>query len=356
MPKNVRQQQKKVTSSRSQPRQRKPRATKRLSTVSSAPRSIATSTTSTQPSSVMSGGMKLVKFREFINSYISSGTDYQIHEHFKFSPLGPQNPWLKNEAIGWERYVVKSLSFVLESTAGTDKQGSSLMCIDYDPTDLVPSDLRSILNNQTSRVSSVWKSSGIKASPTAINDFTKTLFVDEHADRSSSPCSFTLASDGVPSGTDLGRLYVEYELCFKIQQMRKISVDPMVNCYCASATVNLPAVGPNTQTRKVSNNLSFEEDPNGFDMRVLRDNRYMLEVNSYSSFTGLNPPIFADASVDVIDSYYRETGDRTLWRVIFDALVPDVRVNTIGSWLAGPTTHFLSLFMVPQVNDYFALE
>lgn len=300
----------------------------------------------------MSGGMKYVKFREFIDSYISTGVEYQVHEHFKFSPLGPQNPWLKNEAIGWERYVVKSLSFVLESTAATDKQGSSLMCIDYDPTDLVPSDLRSMLNNQTSRVSSVWKSSSVRASAGSINDFTKTLFVDENADRSSSPCSFTLASDGVPSGTDIGRLYVEYELVFKVQQMRKINA--MEGCYCASTTVTIPVSGPNTQTRKVSNNLSFEQDPDGFDMKVLPNNRYMLEVNSASSTTGVSPPTIFDANI--VDNYYRETGDRTIWRIIFDAIEPVLKVNTLGSWLGGPATHYLSLFMVPQANDYFALD
>lgn len=285
MPKNAKQQQKTAkrmlvsTASRRAPV--RPRGS--IRSARSAPIARSTTSRAAAPSSSSQNGTKIVKFREYIDTVGAMGNDFSVRLFQQFKPTA--FPWLKVESAGWERYEVRSLRYVFEAACSSTTVGSVVMCLDYDVLDAQPAGLREVMNNRSAVVTSAWQSATLSADPRSINDYTKTLFVSSSTDRATSPCSFTFATDGVPAGTQVGRLFVEYDILLKIQQQP----NPMVGCVCAALTIRrIDPLGPFTSARQAENNAAFQllNDNGNYRLYTQPGQSYVVDImNDYGGTT-----------------------------------------------------------------------
>jgi hypothetical protein len=167
--------------------------------------------------------------------------------------LSATSPWGCDIARLYETYQYESLSFVYEPVCPSTTQGSVLSAIEYDVTDLPPTNKQDLMSMWGATRSSPWTQIRVKADPNDLVKFTGRggqLFVRSSedvsgSDRKTYDCGkvYFAVDNFVGTSITVGEIYIEYSLkLFTPQPKSAIPIPPIP-----------PPGSPESQTFKQNN-------------------------------------------------------------------------------------------------------
>ena len=208
-------------------------------------------------SKVGNNGTRIVE-REFLGDIVSSATPGTFFN--RDYPLQPTNnrtfPWLSRLAALYDQWEPNGIMFEFVSTSSdfngsAQGLGSIIMATDYDPTDPLFPDKRTMDNSDYASSSKPSNSQlhGIECDPAQRP--TKLLFTQSIDDATPGPLNclgnFQVASSGVSAASvTLGELWISYDITFYKKQLTTV-IDPWIGLtgsyttggsFAASATIN----------------------------------------------------------------------------------------------------------------------
>lgn len=163
-----------------------------------------------------------VSHRELITSITSSGTDWNQVAALDINPGDSHSfPWLSVIAQNWENYKFNRLRFVFEPQVGSNTNGLLSMAPDYDAADAAPNSELTFSSYSDYVDGPIWHELIGSVNPQSMHLFSPWRYVRTGAkDLLDQPITYDVGTQyiyavGVSAGI-VGRLYVEYDVEFKI--------------------------------------------------------------------------------------------------------------------------------------------
>lgn len=132
-------------------------------------------------------------------------------------------PWLSSVAPSFESYRFKKLRMTYRPSCSSLTPGAVFMAVDYDATDLPPSDIVTLMQNQHAVKSNVWDSVTYDLLRQGNDAIPKRYVLDNLPPRGTDPRlynlgNFLVATFGQTAATYVGELYVDYTVELFIPQ------------------------------------------------------------------------------------------------------------------------------------------
>jgi len=185
-----------------------------------------------QPKVASKDGFTRVRHREFIGTVRSNGTNYTALIDLAMNPGLPMNDlggstatWLSRQAKNYNFYRWSNLRVEYKPACATVTPGSLMLAVEHDSCDASPLDVEDLMRFPGVMTIPYWKEASI-AFP-ALDRGKWLRVVSEVPDRDDSSFAerlmcipFTLWIGGTPTGvtvgTELGRVYVDYDVELKV--------------------------------------------------------------------------------------------------------------------------------------------
>lgn len=174
--------------------------------------------------------------REFLAT-IAGSTGYSVGNTFALNPgLVASFPWLSIEAAGWESYRFNKLRFCYYTRKGSSTDGSVIMGPDYDPNDGAPADEATFTTYQDVKEFAPWMDNVcVDLDAQQLNKIGRAKFVRtgtlptgaQIVDYDSG--NFFVATTGMADASNVGKLWVEYDVTFETKQKQQTAVAPTNN-------------------------------------------------------------------------------------------------------------------------------
>lgn len=164
-------------------------------------------------------GSRSIFFEEYVQdvpgSVAFSGTSYPVQPG-----VSTLFAWLATQAISYQEYRVKSLSFRFESEKDATKAGKLMMSFLPDPSDAVPASKQEMLENKVKAKCKTWEDVTLRVPPECLS---RGALGDRRFIRSGTLAAnldiklydvgqLIVATQGQADTTDIGELYVIYEI------------------------------------------------------------------------------------------------------------------------------------------------
>lgn len=168
----------------------------------------------------------VVTHREYIadlESYNGGGLPSVGDSHIQ-SKINPANaelfPWLSSLAVNYETYKFHKLEFDYQSFCATSRQGTTIIAIDYDPSDSAPTTKVDVMSFEESVRSNVWAPVTHRCLSKNLN---KKLFTSGSSSSSGNSDPGTqrsqhlgtvhvISCDGSDNSVPIGEVYVSYSV------------------------------------------------------------------------------------------------------------------------------------------------
>lgn len=170
-----------------------------------------------RPRVVDSTGGIIIKKREYIQNIIPQDPFTSVK--IEFNPgLSTMFPWLSGVAQNFEKYKVRKLHFVYETSQSTFVPGMVMMAPEFNVSDSLPTSKAELLEYAYATRAPVWQNFRLVLSPEAVMNF-KDYYIRvnelsvENDKKLYDPLYLIVATDAV--STDIayaGELWVEYEI------------------------------------------------------------------------------------------------------------------------------------------------
>lgn len=216
-------------------RQRRRRGPRPLAPTRALPRTSAAVAYSTP---VLSGQPRITRtatnecrivHRELIHSVVTSQA-FSAQRVLALNPgIAATFPWLSKQAVGWERYKFNKVSFRYVARLGTGTAGNIMLSPDYDAADPPPANEFAASNNQNTIQDVPWKDivcnlsvrdmlAGEKDKYVRLGALGPNLDIKMY----DSGNMHVITSDFlVTNGTTAGKLWVEYDVTFRVPQLQE---------------------------------------------------------------------------------------------------------------------------------------
>lgn len=175
-----------------------------------------------------------IREREFIAT-IAGSTGYAVGQSIALNPgLVASFPWLSIEAAGWESYRFNRLRFCYYTRKGSSTDGSVIMGADYDAADSAPPDEATFVTYQGVKEFAPWMDEVcVDLDAAQLNKIGKYKFVRTGplqtnmvlADVDSG--NFFVATTGMADTSNVGKLWVEYDVTFQTKQKTSPTTAPV---------------------------------------------------------------------------------------------------------------------------------
>lgn len=171
----------------------------------------------------------VIKHREMVGALNFSGTPQNGFpiQSLTVNPGRATFPWLSTQAKGWERYKFKKLKFSFHPYMGTMVNGNIFYSSEFDVDDAPPTSVLQMLQNRRSAQAPIWKSFDIVLTQSELHPGGKEFFVFSSGvakTPTNVDCArIDIATDIAPGSTNVGYIYVEYEVEFRIQQPTNVA-------------------------------------------------------------------------------------------------------------------------------------
>lgn len=161
------------------------------------------------------GFSQRIRHTEFLRT-LAGSVAYSYAQY----PLNPgivrTFPWLGTQAQKWEQYHVHSFRVHYRPRCAATTSGSVMMAIDYDPADEPPTSEAQIMTYYGAQENAAWKEISISADPSAIHGlgprkFTRSISTSGDS-RTFDFGRLYLATVGMAGATDVGKIFVEYDI------------------------------------------------------------------------------------------------------------------------------------------------
>lgn len=162
-----------------------------------------------------------VQHRELISSILGS-TSLAV-TRFQCNPgLSGTFPWLSAQASAWEQYRFHKLKFEYITRIGTTSAGSVIYSPEYDPSDLTPTTEQQLTNTRDAIEGPVYRGFECPLDPAAMHAIGPRKFVrsgNVPGDiKTFDVAAFFLGTIGEADTTEIGKLYVDYDVEFFVPQ------------------------------------------------------------------------------------------------------------------------------------------
>jgi len=142
-------------------------------------------------------------------------------------------PWLSIEAAGWESYRFNKLRFCYYTRKGSTTDGSVIMGPDYDPADAAPPDEATFTQYQDVKEFAPWMDEVcVDLSAQQLNKIGRSKFIRSGAVPGNAVIAdydsgnFFIATTGMADTSNVGKLWVEYDVTFETKQRQSGVVAP----------------------------------------------------------------------------------------------------------------------------------
>lgn len=178
-------------------------------------------TVSRKPRIIASHDRSFIAHSELIASLRDADT-FTIINTFPINPgLAVTFPWLSTQAVGWETYRFKSLTFRYYTRCGTGQIGSTLIIPDYNAADGPPTTETVASSYEDVAADVPWKQIVCRLNPRALQRVnakhfirTSTTLPPNEDVRLFDAANVYIASTDGTGGAPIGKLWVEYEVEF----------------------------------------------------------------------------------------------------------------------------------------------
>lgn len=224
-----------------------------------------------------------VRHREFLWDIVGS-IDF-AYDQFAVNPgMAETFPWLSAIANRYESYRFHKLRFVYEPATSTSTSGTVMMACDYDANDAGPNTKTVMMAYKNAQRSAPWSRC---ENVSDVQDMRKvpTYYVRSGAVASTDiktydVANFFIATNGQAAATDIGELYVEYDVELLTPQLNNSapSLD-MINS-TGAGVVNNGAFGT-ASAATLAGGLATNIDVthlNASDLRINQAGTYVLEL------------------------------------------------------------------------------
>lgn len=224
-----------------------------------------------------------VRHREFLWDIV--GSVEFAYDQFAVNPgLAETFPWLSAIANRYESYRFHKLRFVYEPATSTATSGAVMMACDYDASDSGPNTKTVLMAYKNAQRSAPWAAcenvsdiSDMRKVPTY---YVRSGVVASTDIKTYDVANFFIATNGQASATDIGELYVEYDVELLTPQLNNSapSLD-MVNSTGVGVVTN--AAFGTASTTTVAGGLASNIDVthlNASDLRINQAGTYLIEL------------------------------------------------------------------------------
>ncbi len=163
--------------------------------------------------------------RELVYTVLDS-TAFSVVKTIAINPgLKASFPWLATQAIGWQAYRFNSLRFCYFTRCATTQLGSVMLIPDYDAADGAPGSEQIASSFEDVAEDSPWKDIVCSMKPNAMDTigprhFVRTAAVPSGQDvKLSDVGNLFVASVGGTGGSQIGKLWAEYDITFHTPQL-----------------------------------------------------------------------------------------------------------------------------------------
>jgi len=165
-------------------------------------------------------GSMFITHREYITDITTSASGAFNATQYPINPgMSATFPWLYAIAANFEKYKVKKLIFSFESLVGSVTAGSVMLAIDMDAADGLFGSKVKMLQAQNAARCNVWATCQTKLPETAKQLYNRSSALVANQDiKTYDVGSLTVATQGTPTTTTVGELWVEYEIELAIPQ------------------------------------------------------------------------------------------------------------------------------------------
>jgi len=165
-----------------------------------------------------------VRHREYIQDILGSVLFANVA--FAVNPgIATTFPWLSQLAGLYESYEFKKLEFEFETQKSTNTDGSLLMAIDYDASDVAPTNKTTIMSFHDAVRSPVYAEAAFRGDSQDLQKFGPRRFVRQGALAANQSIvdydvgTLNVATQGCLNASAIGELYVVYDVEFETPQL-----------------------------------------------------------------------------------------------------------------------------------------
>lgn len=171
--------------------------------------------------------------REFVAT-IPGSVAYTVQKTLALNPgLVNTFTWLSIEAAGWESYRFNKLRFIYYTRKGSTTDGSVIMGPDYDPLDPAPADEAIFTTYQDVKEFAPWMDNVcVELDSQQLNKIGRSKFIRSGALPAQAQLAdydsgnFFIATEGMADASNVGKLWVEYDVTFETKQKNQSTVVP----------------------------------------------------------------------------------------------------------------------------------
>lgn len=151
-------------------------------------------------------------------------TSYGVTQYSINPGLANLFPWLSQETVGFESYVVESMSFEFVPFISSAADGTLVLCVDYDAADSAPSNRQQALNLAEAVSGQVWSSNVLHCGKRNTHKMVTERYLRSGALASNLDVKtydvgkLYVITEGAESGKLIGDLYVDYKIRLRTSQ------------------------------------------------------------------------------------------------------------------------------------------
>lgn len=164
-----------------------------------------------------------IRHREYVTDLVTD-VDASYTRTFEVNPgLESCFPWVSRLAAGFETYVFNSLKFTFVTAMGTNNNGAIAIIPDYDAQDDNTSQTKAqLLSYADCKRGPIWYDLSMICTPKNLKK-KKEFFIRAKSTTEDKKlfdaCSLTILVTGLDANTNIGELWVEYDLTFLTPQL-----------------------------------------------------------------------------------------------------------------------------------------
>lgn len=175
----------------------------------------------------LANGDLIIRHREYIADVgpVAGTTPSYSQTSFSVNPGLPGTfPWLSGVAQRFESYLFRRLKFDFETESASTAVGSTILSLDYDASDAPPTTKTQAMAFRSSVRSPLWSNCQLTCLDEDLNK-QKSYFVRKGANPTSTDIklydtgTLSVGFQGTSSSTQVGELYVEYEVLLMTPQL-----------------------------------------------------------------------------------------------------------------------------------------
>ena len=171
--------------------------------------------------------MELVTHSELIGT-INGSTDFQVNTFTVQPGLAEVFPWLSKQAVLFQQWRVRSMTFQLLTRTGTTTTGSVIMAADYDASQPPPTTEEQVTAYQGAIEDSPWKGMEMKIDPSAVHSTGPRKFVRDAIVpgdiNNYDGCNVFVCTLGMADVSAVSKLWVHYTIELHVPQIAPTSV------------------------------------------------------------------------------------------------------------------------------------